>query len=251
MPRRRAFTLVELLVVIGIIAILIAILMPALRKARQSADEIACASNLRQLMQGFHLFANEHKGHLPGGVYDMPNPDAEKRDWLMGGGPGWLIQWAPHQGTVYRYVNNDPRVYRCPSLPYEQVGSRANSNGKFDYSVFLSFAGARISNVKPTSRYRHTNMIEEYVPTPVITEEDPGRHMNTVSPEGGHASIDSMAHHHRKGCNYASIDGSVHWFKEDLTDPGRQASWAWWSQKPSGTWANLGGDGSWGWWDGQ
>src|SRR5438093_10285432 len=177
----RAFTLVELLVVIGIIAILIVILMPALRRAQQSAEEIRCASNLRQLMQGFLLFANEHKGHLPGGVYDMANPDPEKRDWLMGAGPGWLIQWAPHQGTLFRYVNNDPRLYRCPGLPYEQFGSKAQSNGKFDYAVFLSFTGAKVTNIRPEARYTHSDKRTEMVPTPVITEEDPGRHMNTLS----------------------------------------------------------------------
>lgn len=66
-PRRRTrgFTLVELPVVIGIIAILIAILMPALRRARESANQVACASNQRQLMMAFLLFANDNKGHLP------------------------------------------------------------------------------------------------------------------------------------------------------------------------------------------
>ena len=63
----RAFTLVELLVVIGIIALLISILLPALSKARQSSNVIACASNIRQLMMSFRLFAQDHNGSLPGG----------------------------------------------------------------------------------------------------------------------------------------------------------------------------------------
>jgi len=65
--RRQAFTLVELLVVIGIIAVLVSILLPVMGKAREQADAVRCASNLRQFAQANEVYVNETKGwNLPG-----------------------------------------------------------------------------------------------------------------------------------------------------------------------------------------
>lgn len=68
--RRGGFTLVELLVVIGIIAVLISVLLPALNRARQSANSLTCQAKLKQIGQAIQIYANENKDSLPIGTFD-------------------------------------------------------------------------------------------------------------------------------------------------------------------------------------
>jgi prepilin-type N-terminal cleavage/methylation domain-containing protein/prepilin-type processing-associated H-X9-DG protein len=81
MKRHRAFTLVELLVVIGIIAILIAVLLPALARARTQSRLVACASNLRQIAQAAVMYSVDNHGFLPprygAGIYAIRWPSAD------------------------------------------------------------------------------------------------------------------------------------------------------------------------------
>jgi prepilin-type N-terminal cleavage/methylation domain-containing protein/prepilin-type processing-associated H-X9-DG protein len=114
---RRAFTLVELLVVIGIIAVLISILLPAMNRAREMSKRTGCASNLRQLAFGAIMYAGENRGWFPLGVLNTDGP-----------GDGAYMFWnrnITNQRTIGKYRGEgiivdegytpDPRVLYCPS----------------------------------------------------------------------------------------------------------------------------------------
>ena len=143
--RRRAFTLVELLVVIGIIAILIAILMPALTRARDQAVRLQCMSNLRNIMQAITMYESENKNYLPYcGWGNMPDMHT---GWLYKSNGGTWIDNPPpldfaKTGVVYSYLKTT-QVFKCPlhqenrsSGPTEWITSYLMNGAVQDYGKY-------------------------------------------------------------------------------------------------------------------
>ena len=105
----RAFTLVELLVVVGVIAVLVALLMPALSRAREHARRVACLANVRTLTASWLAYAHNNRGRLCGAV---PGPADRPafHDWVAAGPD----EQALRDGVLWPYVNS-AGAYRCPA----------------------------------------------------------------------------------------------------------------------------------------
>ena len=107
------FTLIELLVVIAIIAILAAILMPALSNARERAQGTGCANNLKQLAMIYHFYAEDYRSYLPcrdnlpGGFFVESGSTVDAKTWLDGVVAYYLNRQNASQEPV--------KLLRCPS----------------------------------------------------------------------------------------------------------------------------------------
>src|SRR5439155_20354509 len=124
MSKRRGFTLVELLVVIGIIAVLVGILLPALGRARESAQRSVCLNNLRQLGNMLRMYANENKDQVPLGCTSSDMQNAYSVNWagrLQSWGPLWAANRRDQPaGTANQDIRGgpflpDPRILYCPA----------------------------------------------------------------------------------------------------------------------------------------
>jgi prepilin-type N-terminal cleavage/methylation domain-containing protein len=120
---RQAFTLVELLVVIGVIALLIAMLLPSLKKARESAVRTTCASNLRQIHGAVVMYANENRGWLP------PRYEVKKRTLTAAEiAKGYKVNTLDEgvQTVLERYCGR--AIFQCPA----DAGDATNPTPLFD-----------------------------------------------------------------------------------------------------------------------
>ncbi|MBC8095117.1 MAG: DUF1559 domain-containing protein [Akkermansiaceae bacterium] len=152
--KRRAFTLVELLLVIAIIATLAAMLLPALARGRESARRVKCMNNQRQLGIATHLYLDDNNGNFFRYIHGRTNAGQGQILWCGWLGPGaeGARPFDATQGALYPYLKGCG-VEICPSLNYALSQFKFKASGAaFGYGYNLSLSSATDQQAKNVNR---------------------------------------------------------------------------------------------------
>lgn len=198
-PQRSAFTLIELLVVITIIAILAALLFPALGKVRENANSVKCSSNLQQIGVALITYANENSGVFPQSGDDtayQPNP--------TGSLPlGWTQQLDKYLATGTNFA-----IFQCPT-----TSRVAGLNPNITYSYFYGSHAAFADNNNQPAPLRQSRiqfpakliLAGDIANASLFSATNANKNDNTLRP----AFISDMSKIHSRKSNILFADGHV------------------------------------------
>jgi prepilin-type N-terminal cleavage/methylation domain-containing protein len=199
-PRDAGFTLIEVLVVVAVIAVLVAVLLPSLHRARDTARLSVCMMNVRQLGVAAATYSLENAGRLPGAVHSEGTTGL---DWA--GKHNWdgrnRFGRVPEDGTLYRNAGRNNSVYLCPSDPL--LGRKIHSDSGGYIGTFVSYLltaalsgartetliGAHTTTAIPFNNLNHRSSMRALSGVPLFVEslyqgfsspkETPSGHMET------------------------------------------------------------------------
>jgi len=225
--KTRGFTLVELLVVIGIIAVLVAMLLPALNKARTAATTTSCQSQLRQIGFYLNIYTNDNKGWLPhpgwGGWFPLDGT-GHNMSWaerLVLGRASWQIvnNWNSH------YPVTGKGLFRCPGYGEGVYESSQIGNNYAGYGLNYYIAqekGSTVGAGTANPKIEYWFKIQKLKRDKIIAAD--GYSLRIATNIMGAFGV---YRRHNKGANYIFPDWHVEWNKTYQTEN---------SASPSGHW---------------
>ncbi len=221
MNRQRGFTLIELLVVIAIIALLMGILMPVLRKAREQGRDVVCRNNLRQIGFGANFYADHYGLYIP-----------RSAEW-GGNIKPWFQLFMPF--LAQKAIDNDYRnveIFRCPSYPDKEQTvcyvvngwGRANNNGSSMQRVATKLTdckGPAFTIYLADNEDGPWRTILKKATDRDVTRCDVFRptHLPTSDSQDITGGRRVARARHKKGCNVLYLDWHVGWMAaEEMTE---------------------------------
>ena len=199
---KNGFTLIELLVVVAIIAILAAMLLPALSKARKKAKDAVCMSNLKQLGLAAFIYANDYDGIMPGRRFNSTNPPYQ-----------WVDQIQMYIKIKDKKDPKHVKYFVCPEyddLPSNHYKRLQPGNPVWNYAINSAFNGAYHGQCNTHYIGYCVRLNRINLPSKMMFLGDGGNYVNWWRGLGTGYGTDGLYWFmHNGGCNILFVDGHV------------------------------------------